>query len=112
LSGELLEMVAVRLRLIGDPTRICLLEMLNERDRTVTELCDGLVTSVQNVSQHLRLLYQAGIVSRCKEGNVVRYSLVDWSGWWLVEQMAMAVTDRVDELHGAFHAHEDPAARS
>jgi DNA-binding transcriptional ArsR family regulator len=48
------------------------------------------MTTHQNVSKHLAVLYQAGMVSRRKQGPSVRYALVDWTGWWLVEQMGRA----------------------
>ena len=93
------------MRAIADPNRIRLLRMLNDRDATVTELADRMATTHQNVSHHLGLLHQAGIVSRRKEGNSVRYSLVDWTGWWLVEQIASAVAEHIDELHELFEPH-------
>jgi len=66
LRGEVIELVAARLRAIADPNRIRLLGMLNEHDATVTELADRMATTHQNVSHHLGLLHQAGIVSRSK----------------------------------------------
>ena len=102
LPDEVLEMVVGRLRVIADANRIRLLGMLNERDCTVSELAARMATTHQNVSHHLGLLHQAGIVARRKEGNSVRYSLVDWTGWWLVEQIASAVAEHVDELHQLF----------
>lgn len=102
LRGEAIELVAARLRIVADANRIRLLGMLNEHDATVTELADRMATTHQNVSHHLGLLHQAGIVSRSKEGNSVRYALVDWTGWWLIEQIATAVAEHIDELHDLF----------
>ncbi len=102
LRGEVIELVAARLRAIADPNRIRLLGMLNEHDATVTELADRMATTHQNVSHHLGLLHQTGIVSRSKEGNSVRYALIDWSGWWLIEQIAGAVAEHVEDLHELF----------
>lgn len=108
LSVEVLEMVVVRMRAIADPNRIRLLRMLNEGDCTVTELADRMATTHQNVSHHLALLHQAGILSRQKEGNTVRYSLVDWTGWWMVQQLATAVTEQIEELHRLLNQPDDP----
>lgn len=49
---------------------------LNEGDATVQEITDRLMTTHQNVSKHLGVLYQAGMVSRRKQGTCVRYA---WS---------------------------------
>lgn len=102
LSDEAIELIAARLRVIAEPNRIRILALLNEREATVQELTDRLMTTHQNVSKHLGVLYQAGMVSRRKDGISVRYTLVDWTGWWLVEQMATSVADRLDELQGLF----------
>lgn len=95
-------MIAAWLRIIAEPTRIRIMGLLNDGEATVQELTDRLATTHQNVSKHLGMLHQAGIVSRRKDGNCVRYALVDWTGWWLVQQIAASVTARLDELHELF----------
>jgi hypothetical protein len=60
------------------------------------------MTTHQNVSKHLAVLHQAGMVSRRKQGPSVRYALVDWTGWWLVEQMGASVPAQLDELRELF----------
>ena len=99
---EAIEVIAARLRVIADPTRIRLMELLNEGEATVQELTDRVMTTHQNVSKHLAVLYQAGMVSRRKQGPSVRYALVDWTGWWLVEQMGASVAAQLDELRELF----------
>ncbi len=32
----------------------------------------------------------------------MRYALVDWTGWWLIEQIASAVAEHIDDLHELF----------
>jgi DNA-binding transcriptional ArsR family regulator len=102
LSDQAVEMVAFRCRLFGEPTRIRLLELLNEGGATVQQLTDQLETTHPNVSKHLSLLHQAGVVSRRKEGAAVRYELVDWTGWWLIEQLGAGIAAQLDELRDAF----------
>lgn len=102
LEDEVIELVAARLRVFAEPTRIRLLALLDEGDATVQELTDQLMTTHQNVSKHLNMLYQAGVVSRRKEGNSVRYALVDWTGWWVVEQIGASVAAQLDHLGELF----------
>lgn len=104
LSDQAVELVAFRLRLFADPTRIRLLELLNRREANVQQLADVLGTTRQNVSKHLNVLYQAGVLSRRKVDSSVRYALVDWTGWWLVEQVSAALVDQLDDLRAAFDA--------
>lgn len=98
--------MALRLRVFAEPTRIRLLGLLDEGDATVQELTDRLMTTHQNVSKHLALLHQAGVVSRRKEGNAVRYALVDWTGWWLVEQVGSSVAAQLADRAGLFSSPE------
>ena len=58
--------------MIGEPTRIRILDRLREGDATVQDLTEALGASQQNVSKHLGVLAQAGIVGRRKDGNLVR----------------------------------------
>jgi DNA-binding transcriptional ArsR family regulator len=104
LSDQAIDMVAFRCRLFGEPTRIRLLELLNEDEATVQQLTDRLQTTHPNVSKHLSLLHQAGVVSRRKEGATVRYALIDWTGWWLIEQLGASIAAQLDELREAFDA--------
>lgn len=100
LSEPLLELVARRLQAIAEPTRIRLLTLLEQREATVQELTDELATTHQNVSKHLAVLYQSGIVTRRKHGNRVWYALSDYSACRLIEQATASVTGYVEELAG------------
>ena len=69
LPEPLIELVAQRFRVLGEPMRIKLLDRLRESDATVGELQDALGASQQNVSKHLGVLHAAGMVRRTKDGN-------------------------------------------
>ncbi len=47
---------------LGDPTRLAIVTRLAERPRAVGELADGLPVSRPAVSQHLKVLKDAGLV--------------------------------------------------
>jgi DNA-binding transcriptional ArsR family regulator len=47
---------------LGDPTRKAIFELLADRPRSVAELASGLPVSRPAVSQHLRVLKDAGLV--------------------------------------------------
>jgi|SRR5579875_3926507 len=100
LPARLAAVIGYRLRVLGDPTRIRLLGLLTERSRSVQELADELGTAHQNVSKHLAVLHQCGMVSRHRDGSSVVYELVDWTGWWLIEQIAQSLEREADELTG------------
>ena len=60
---------------IADPTRRGLLDLLAESDRSVTELAEPFRMSRPAVSQHLRVLREAGLVTEHKAGRQRIYQL-------------------------------------
>ena len=54
---------------LGDPTRLAILERLVERPRAVVDLARDLPVSRPAVSQHLRVLKDAGLVTDQAAGN-------------------------------------------
>ena len=69
---------AERFALLGDPTRLMLLLAVDAApDISVTDLAIAVGMNDTAVSQALRLLRAAGVVSGHKEGRVVRYRLAD-----------------------------------
>ena len=60
---------------IADPTRRQLLELLRRGERPVAELADEFAITRSAVSQHLKLLHDAGIVRERREGRQRLYHL-------------------------------------
>jgi DNA-binding transcriptional ArsR family regulator len=54
---------------LGDPTRRSIFESLRSGPRSVGELAEGFPVSRPAVSQHLRVLKEAGLVSDSKDGT-------------------------------------------
>jgi DNA-binding transcriptional ArsR family regulator len=84
---ELAEVIASRLRVIGDPMRIRILDLLRGGELAVGEIADRLGTSQQNTSKHLGVLLGSGIVSRRKEGTSALFSVADEGVYELCEQV-------------------------
>jgi DNA-binding transcriptional ArsR family regulator len=98
LPEPLIELVAQRFRVLGEPMRIKLLDRLREGDATVGELQEALGASQQNVSKHLGILHGAGMVARTKQGNHTRYSISDPSVFELCDQVCGGVRRQFQEL--------------
>ena len=98
LPDPLVELIAQRFRVIGEPMRIKLLDALRDGDATVNELVGRLAASQQNVSKHLGILHQAGIVSRTKQGTSVRYAIADETVFALCEQVCGGLRQQLAEL--------------
>ena len=77
LTEPLVDLIAARFRVLGEPMRIRLLDRLRSGAATVRELQEALGASQQNVSKHLGVLMSAGMVGRARHGTSSRYSITD-----------------------------------
>jgi DNA-binding transcriptional ArsR family regulator len=96
---DLAEMIAERLRVIGDPTRIRILDLLREGELSVGALTERLGSSQQNASKHLGILMQAGILARRKEGTSSYYRVADQTVFALCEHVCGGLSQRFAELN-------------
>jgi DNA-binding transcriptional ArsR family regulator len=98
LPDPLIELVAQRFRVLGEPMRLKLLDRLREGDATVGELQEALGASQQNVSKHLGILHGAGMIERRKAGNQVHYTLSDPSLFELCELVCGGARRQLERL--------------
>jgi DNA-binding transcriptional ArsR family regulator len=98
LPAPLVELIAERFRILGEPMRIRLLDALREAPATVQELQRATGASQQSVSKHLGLLLRSGLVSRSKEGNFSLYAIADEGVFELCEQVCGGLRRQLDEL--------------
>jgi DNA-binding transcriptional ArsR family regulator len=99
LPDDLVELIARRFRAIGEPMRIKLLDQLRGGEATVSELSEAIGASQQNVSKHLAVLADAGILGRRKEGNHVYYRIVDQGVLTLCEEVCGSVQQQLRSLN-------------
>jgi DNA-binding transcriptional ArsR family regulator len=62
-------------RAVADPTRRALLDLLADRERSVADLAEPFDMSLPAISQHLKVLREAGLVARRREGRRRLYRL-------------------------------------
>lgn len=91
MTAAMLERVAGQFRALGEPSRLRLMNLLFDRERTVGELVETSGLSLANTSKHLGLLHQAGWVTRRKDGLNVVYALADERTMALCEMMCSRV---------------------
>ena len=77
-------------RVLGDPTRLRILELLNEGERTVGELVSAVGQPQPRVSTHLACLRHCGFVTTERRGKEVVYRVVVNGLEGLLEQAASA----------------------
>jgi rhodanese-related sulfurtransferase len=74
-KDALFDAIAVMGKAFGSPRRLELVDLLAQAPRTVDELARVSGQSTANTSQHLQALHAAGLVTRTREGNNVRYAV-------------------------------------
>lgn len=70
-----LDAVASLFGVLSEPTRLRILQQLQQGPATVSELMAALDIRQANASKQLGILHQAGLLKREKDGNLVRYSI-------------------------------------
>lgn len=100
---EALEQVASYFQVLAEPTRLRILNLLRTGERNVGELAQACGYTAANVSRHLSLMTQNGLVSREGRGTSVYYRLTDES----VDALCDLVCDNI-----ARRLERDAAARA
>ena len=77
LTPDELERIAARFKMLGEPTRLKILQAVCGSPRTVTDIVAATGATQANVSKHLALLAAAGILQREKDGQCVYYGIKD-----------------------------------
>jgi DNA-binding transcriptional ArsR family regulator len=75
MNQKILEGQASILKALGQPTRLQILELLKEGERCVCEIFPAISQEQANVSKHLSILKQVGILESRKEGLRILYRI-------------------------------------
>ncbi|MBQ9762285.1 MAG: winged helix-turn-helix transcriptional regulator [Oscillospiraceae bacterium] len=74
---EVLEQIAELFKAFGDPTRVHILSLLQEGERCVGDIAQGVELSQSAISHQLRILKQMHLIKYRREGKNILYSLAD-----------------------------------
>lgn len=85
-------------RVLGDPTRLRIMEALLERERTVSELVDLLRAPQSRVSNHLACLRWCRFVESQRRGRTVVYRVTDERVSRILELSASLAEPNCDHL--------------
>ncbi|MEQ8757155.1 MAG: metalloregulator ArsR/SmtB family transcription factor [Coleofasciculus sp. G1-WW12-02] len=88
---EVVQQVSEYFSILSEPMRLRLLNLLREGEKCVQELVEATETSQANVSKHLKVMLQAGILSRRTEGTSAYYKVEDE----LIFELCNLVCDRL-----------------
>lgn len=95
LSNEALDLIAMRFKVLAEPLRLRILHTLQDGEKSVNELSEAVEASQPNVSKHLKILQESGILNRRQKGNAVYYSIADESIFQLCELVCNSLEQRL-----------------
>lgn len=111
LPPEALAKVAEYFRALSEPTRLQILNLLRSGERNVGELAEATGYTAANVSRHLGVLTQQGLVRRDARGTAAYYKIADESVYALCDLVCGSIArnhERTAE-HGRLFAGVAPA---
>lgn len=94
---EVVQQVADYFSVLSEPMRLRILNLLRDGEKCVQDLVEATETSQANVSKHLKVMLQAGILSRRSEGTSAYYSVTDDLSYELCNLVCDRLASRIEE---------------
>jgi DNA-binding transcriptional ArsR family regulator len=98
LPEDLADLIARQFRALGEPLRIRMLDLLRDEELSVSAIAAALGAGQQNVSKHLAVLVDAGMVARRKDGTHVYYRIADEGVFAVCEQVCGSLQSQLATL--------------
>ena len=102
MSGDAINLVASRFKILSEPLRLQILQQLEGGMLNVTDLVNAVGSTQPNVSKHLKILQDGGLVTRKQEGNAVFYSIADDSVFELCDVVCGSLKKKFAEGSAMF----------
>ena len=99
LAEELADLIARRFHALSEPLRVRILDLLRDQELSVTALAERLGAGQQNVSKHLAVLIDSGMLARRKDGTHVYYRIADEGVFALCEQVCGSLQTQLAALN-------------
>ncbi|MGA7934623.1 MAG: metalloregulator ArsR/SmtB family transcription factor [Kovacikia sp.] len=101
---EVVQQVAEYFSILGEPMRLKILNLLRDGEKCVQDLVEATDTSQANVSKHLKVMVQAGILSRRSKGTLAYYSVDDDLIFELCNLVCDRLASRIEQQASYFRA--------
>ena len=94
---QLFERVSGYFALLSEPTRLKILNVLCDGERSVGDIVERVASTQTNVSRHLNLMYGRGVLKRRREGALTFYGIADATVVQLCRTACVQVASLADE---------------
>lgn len=96
-KGRVFELAAELFGVLATPMRLRILSALCDREKSVSQLLKEIDTTQPNLSQHLNLLYRAGVLAKRKDGTQVFYRVQSEQAVTLCRTVCTQIAIEMDE---------------
>lgn len=96
-KARVFEMAAELFGVLATPMRLRILSALCDKEKSVSQLLKEIDTTQPNLSQHLNLLYRAGVLAKRKEGTQVIYRVQSEKAVTLCRTVCTQIAIEMDE---------------
>lgn len=94
------ELAAELFGILSTPMRLRIINALCDQEKSVSQLLNEIDTTQPNLSQHLNLLYRAGVLAKRKEGTQVYYRVLSEQAVALCRTVCTQIAIELDEPGG------------
>src|SRR6516164_9519785 len=101
MSWEALQLVADRFRALSEAIRLRILQILQNGETSVSALVEQVGSTQPNISKHLKILQDAGLVKRRQIGTSAYYAIADEMVFELCNMVCSKLRDRLEAQVGA-----------
>jgi len=96
-KARVFELAAELFGVLATPMRLRVLSALCDKEKSVSQLLQEIDTTQPNLSQHLNLLYRAGVLAKRKEGTQVIYRVQSEQAVTLCRTVCTQIAIEMDE---------------
>ena len=91
------ESVSQYFALLSEPSRLRVLHVLCDGEKSVNEVVERVNSTQSNVSRHLNNLYRAGVLGRRREGNQIFYRVSDQNFVDMCRTVCVQIAAHIDD---------------
>ena len=92
------------LKILGQPTRLKIIDLLRDGERCVCEIFPAIAEEQSNTSRHLNLMVSAGVLLRRKEGVKIFYAVKHPEILMVVDTVILIVKQEITGRHALLKA--------